>query len=649
MELIIVESPVKAKTIEKYLKSLKAKGKYVIATGGHITTMPTSSMSIDFSNGEYIGKYSIIQEKKATIEKIKSLAKKATNVFCCQDDDREGERIAEDVVEVCKIKRYYRVTFHEITISAIKQTLIDKEGIRLIDKNIVSAQKTRRIIDRLIGWKLQPAMRYYFNKEFKDRESKPDLNKGIGRVSAYALGIIYNQEQNIIEFNEKDEKDKESFVIIARYNVGGISFSLKGKNLEFKRNNYSKMQEVLQKASSEIHEVVKYNPAFEEVVPYPAFTTAKLYSACSFVFRMEPTRTSAILQELFNTGYITYPRTDSVIVSDSSAEAIVVFLKNILPNDKHSDILFEKRKYKNNEYAQAGHPAIYPIFIDIDHSPRHISSTWKKDPACKNFTESHKKVYNLIWDRTIATQLINASYETPEVEIMAGDYVFKGKGRKPSNLGWKKYFKTLSSTELGGNKEDWTDDILIIPELYIGDIMSDVIVDYYVKKARQPKRVSEGALIQTLRADNVSRPSTIHTVSSTLFKKGYIKRVSTFLVPTEQGMLVAKFLQEYLQWLIDEEAQKFEDNISLIEKDALSPKELIDSYVSLLDELNKKIGYDKTIHIGGATDKLPSDKQISFVMSLYNKLPKNEQDAINLEDILKNSQTASTFISKNFH
>lgn len=415
MNLLIVESPHKAKTINQWF----GKDWKVIATAGHIKNLPKNDYGIDENKK---ANWTILNNKKEIIAQLKMLIKNADNIFIGTDDDREGERIAFDVVEHFKIKDYYRVIFHEITKKAISSSL--KNAI-YIDKNKVESQKARRIIDRIIGYPITSGVKWYFkNNNLAPAE---DIKKiGVGRVSAASLGIIVRNEDKIDNFIPSKYKK-----IYIEYVHGGLAFTV-SNNIKFKEENTIELENMhkLILDKDNLNVVESYNNKVKEVAPFPPLTTSRILRSLNYLYGYEPKETMNVLQKLYDgikidndtmVGIITYPRTDSLNISDEASSEIIDFLfevaeinkskmiegeseyireKKYLFDEKY--ILSSKREFINkNKNIFEAHEAIRPTKISFEFSPKNLK---------KHLDVVQFRIYEFIFYRIVSTQMKNAIY-----------------------------------------------------------------------------------------------------------------------------------------------------------------------------------------------------------------------------------------------
>jgi DNA topoisomerase I len=650
MKLIIVESPVKVRTINKYLKQLGILDDYfVFATAGHILDLDPKKYSVHKNeDGSFTGDVIPIHGKGKIISELKRLVSKATEIYMCQDDDREGERISYDIVDVCSIKKYYRVVLLSITMNEIKRAFEEKVGVRLIDEKIVTAQKARRLIDRVIGYGLSPAIAYYFSKnkilsyKHKDEEITVKPN-GTGRVIGISLGILAKRQEDIEKYKEQGEYITD--VVVARYSYNGVSFDAKGTKLEYLKKDSDQLSRTLTEANNKLHRVYDYKPDTKEIPPYPAFTTSTLYSACSYLHDLPPHETKKITQDLFETGYITYPRTDSPELCNEASEAIITFLIGSFDETEYGDILKVKRKYKRKKsaFAQEAHEGIRPLYFSDAYEPNQIKHIWDNDKNCTEFNNYHKFVYELIWYRAISTQLVDSVYDISKITISAGEYTFVANARNRITDGWERYYgDILHASDKGKGDEDWITDRVVLPtDVYVGLVLEDRSVESYEKHSRSPKRISEGGLITQLVTNGVARPSTLHTISQSLKKKKYIVSNKTLLTPTDLGMAVYSVTENYLSWINNiKDAQNFEKVIEEIEAGGITDvDEVINIYWEKVEEFKSDINYVSL------ENREPTKDQIDFAEKMIKQMSEADLAEVNRDLIFSSQKEMSAFLN----
>jgi len=643
MKLVVVESPIKANTFQEYLNNAKPNTYKVIASGGHIKDLPTKSFAIKNDNGKFTGDYQILKGKQDFLKEVKSFVKQDSEVFICTDDDREGERIAEDIVNECKAKKYYRYAPRELRASAITEAIIEKVGIREINKNVVKGQMVRREADRILGYGLSPVIRW----AAKDQNIQ---THGTGRVEAIALDIIYDRHLKIESY--KQSTPEATDIIKANYKLNGIPFELIGEKLEFSKQESEELENSKQIARENPHVVSLVESEIVDKEPPPPLITSSLYATASYLFEIEPSKTKKLAQDLFYCDAINYPRTDSYMINDEIVKEIVKYLFDVIKIEDHADIREKKRVYKNKKGAQAAHEAIRPTKVDKAHSPDNILSLWKSDKKTKKLGTEHLKIYELIWIYAISTQLESAKYLQTELIINSGPLVFKGKSNEPIQKGWEKYYGLKINESSKGMKDSWREREIIYPhDLHVGMQFSSLpnsnnsygapIIDSYERPSRSPKRISEGMLISMLETLQVARPSTMHTISSKLVNKGYVSSVSTLFDMKNSGEFVAEFNREYAPELIDrKEATAFEQTIVKIEEGAIEDtNSILKTYWEYIETVKERVAFVEL------EDRKPTEAQLKKAKQVYDKL--SEQEKKDISDSAFNTFTEiSAFIDK---
>lgn len=618
MDLVIVESPTKASTIAGFL----GRDFTVISTKGHVKNLPSNEYGILKTNGIFGGDWRIIEDKSKLLKDLKELAKTAKNIYVATDDDREGERIAWDVVEYLKITNYFRITFHSITPDDIKKAI--SNGIK-VDPYLVEAQMARRMIDRILGYPISEMLRNYFEKN-KLALKEVIKNLGIGRVSAAALGLIVQNEEKI----EKFEPKKYTKVRVD-YFMDNIQFSAKSDILfsEEQSEELKFFVASLKDTKKNPHIVEVYKRSTRDVAPPPPLTTSWLLRGCSSLYGFLPEDTMKIAQTLYEgveidgekIGLITYMRTDSYNIS-SSALYKMMDIVNATFGEKY--LFSTKRIYdkKVNESAQEAHEAIRPAFFDEKYKPKNIQ---------RFLSEEQLKVYRFIYYRTVAIQMKASIYDNSRFMVniggnklgqIANDLVFDG---------WEK-IGSLWKGEFGEDGER----ITLPSSFYPGQEIKPLNVATYPYEERRPPRYGVGPFITTLESHQIARPSTVATVSKHLADKGYINIISSIQYPTDLGRKVYNFLKEYAPWLIDiEHAKKFEADLDLIAKGEMSANELIQEYEALKNEMAKELQYTFS------TDKAPEAWAIKKAQNIANSRGETLPD-----DILGNNIKTMEYLKK---
>ena len=532
--LVIVESPAKAKTIEKYL----GKDFKVASSFGHIADLPSKELGVDV-DGDFTPKYIIPSDKKSLVKELKSQAKKAEMVWLASDEDREGEAIAWHLSESLNLteSNTKRIVFHEITKTAILKAI---ENPRKINYNIVNAQQARRVLDRLVGYELSPVLW---------RKVKGGLSAG--RVQSVAVRLIVERERQIEVF-----KPIASFRIVAEFtNNTGSKFKAKlPKNFK----NEKEARDFLTVnigASYKVSDLVK-KPAKKS--PAPPFTTSTLQQEASRKLYYSVGKTMTIAQRLYEAGLITYMRTDSVNLSNDAKQAAEEEISNSFGKEYCTPRNF-KGKAKG---AQEAHEAIRPT----DMSRHTISGDYDQE-----------RLYSLIWKRTIASQMSNAQLERTNVKIASSASVaeqFVANGEMIKFDGFLKVY--LEGTDLEDEEQEG-----MLPKLAVGDSLLKKYITATQRFTRPPYRYTEASLVKQMEELGIGRPSTYAPTISTIINRNYVEKGtiegverSYFqltlmddvkdnmltevigsdkgkLVPTDIGMIVNNFLVEHFEYILD--------------------------------------------------------------------------------------------------
>ncbi|MDE5852645.1 MAG: type I DNA topoisomerase, partial [Oscillospiraceae bacterium] len=493
-KLVIVESPAKAKTIKKYL----GRGYDVVASMGHIRDLPKSTMGVDFEN-DFEPRYINIKGKGSIIKDLKKHALKSDKVFLATDPDREGEAISWHLSHILGLKddEKNRVTFNEITKSGIKSGMSHP---REIDKDLVDAQQARRVLDRLVGYKLSP---------FLWKKVRPGLSAG--RVQSVAVKLIVDRELEIRAFNPQ-----EYWTIDAKFKKSGDPkifparlHSKDGKKLEIKSKEQS--DEILSDLDGQDYEVSKLKIGTRKKSPSPPFTTSTMQQEASRKLNFQSARTMRIAQQLYEgvnvegfgaIGLITYMRTDSMRISDEARSLATKYI-----NDKFgSSYLPNKpRFYKSKSNAQDGHEAIRPTMPDLD--PTMVKGSLSNDQY---------KLYKLVWERFIASQMADAIYDTVSADIKALSYIFKTSGSTIK-------FPGFTAVYVEGKDEE-TEQQMTLPKLLQGDKLDQKEIVANQRFTQPPPRYTEASLTKTLEELGIGRPSTYVPTITTIIDRGYVER-----------------------------------------------------------------------------------------------------------------------------
>ena len=522
-KLIIVESPAKANTIKKFLGGSTK----VMASMGHIRDLPKSKLGVD-TEKDFEPEYINIRGKGDLIKDLKKEAKSAKKVYLATDPDREGEAIAWHLAHILEIPEdsVCRVTFNEITKETVQKSI--KEP-RKIDMNLTDAQQARRVLDRIVGYKISPLL---WKK----------VKKGLsaGRVQSVAVKLICDREEEIENFipeeywnifaQLKDKKSKKAFE--AKF------FGKDGKKLEI--HSQKEVDDILAKIKGGDYIVKDIKKAEKKRNPAPPFTTSTMQQEASRKLNFTLKRTMSIAQGLYEgvkvpekgtVGLITYMRTDSTRISDEARAAAKKYIES-----NYGAKYYENRYYKTKQNAQDAHEAIRPTYVEL--SP---------DKVKDSLTPEQFKLYNLIYNRFIASQMSTAIYDTTSVDINVNDYIFKANGQTLKFKG----FMTLYVEDNDNGKE--TDDVVTLPELEINQTLEEKKIDSKQSFTEPPARYTEASLVKSLEEKGIGRPSTYSPTITTIIERRYIQKDKKQLCPTELGKVVNKLLIENFKDIINVE------------------------------------------------------------------------------------------------
>jgi DNA topoisomerase-1 len=479
--LVIVESPAKASTIEKFL----GKDYTVTSSYGHIRDLVKKDMGIDTENG-FLPKYEVPADKKKKVSELKKMAKEASTVWLATDEDREGEAISWHLKEALAIpnEKIKRIVFHEITKPAILEAVSNP---RTIDDHLVDAQQSRRILDRLVGFELSPVLW---------KKVRPSLSAG--RVQSVAVRLIVDREREIQEFVSKDYFNVSGLFKV-RSNEG-VEYSLKG-DLNTKFEDYDSALNFLEKCVDAKYSITALDKKEIKKSPAPPFTTSTLQQEAARKLRYSVSKTMRLAQNLYEAGHITYMRTDSVNLSDFALGAAKeTITQNFGSNYHHS------RKYKTKSAnAQEAHEAIRPTYF----SNRSIANLSREEAA----------LYDLIWKRALASQMSDAKIEktTADIGVSTSQYKFIATGEVILFDGFLKLY--IESKDDDDNEDE---DMSILPPLTVGQSLDMKEITATQRFTRPSARYTEAALVKKLEELGIGRPSTYAPIISTVQDRGYV-------------------------------------------------------------------------------------------------------------------------------
>lgn len=543
--LIVVESPTKAKTLSRFL----GPDFKVLASKGHIKDLPKGELGVDINNN-FRPKYVTLRGKGKIIEEIKKAAAKAEAVFLATDPDREGEAISwhlENVLEKVN-KNIYRINLHEITERAVREALA-KPG--KVDMKKVEAQQARRILDRIVGYKLSPLL-----------WKKVVGGLSAGRVQSVALRMIVEREEEIKKFIPKPY-----WTIEAELEKNGSVFTASFPERLWEKKKAEEIYEILKQAQG--LEVLKIKKRRIIDTPPPPFTTSKLQQEASTKLGFSPKKTMMFAQRLYegvelpegSVGLITYMRTDSVRVSEQAIDMARDFIFN---NFGRTYLPKQPRIFKNKAKAQDAHEAIRPT--DVFKTPDYLRGFLERDLWL---------LYELIWKRFLASQMESAVYDSTTVELETEGIVLRASGRKLVSEGYTVLYTAGKQS--------------LLPELEEGEIIKIKEVRLKEHTTTPPPRFTEASLVKALEEAGVGRPSTYAQIVSTVQERGYVKKESGRLFPTPLGEIVNRLLTGHFPDFINVEfTAKMEEGLDKIERGSASKDVLLEEFYSIFSKTLKK-------------------------------------------------------------
>ena len=560
-KLVIVESPAKAKTIKKYLGS----DYEVVASMGHIRDLNPNRLSVDIKK-KFTPKYELIKGKEKLADDLVKLAEKSDYVYLATDPDREGEAISWHLAYILGLdpEENNRVTFNEITKTGVKNGM---DAPRKIDIDLVNAQQARRILDRLVGYKLSPFI-------------SQKIRKGLsaGRVQSVAVRIIVDREKKIRAF-----KPEEYWSIDAKFIPKG---SRKAFSASFYGNSEGKIKIENGQQAQQLLDAMKDAQPFVEKVrhgtrkrqPAPPFITSTLQQEASRKLGFQSKRTMKVAQELYegvdikgmgSVGLITYMRTDSLRLSEDALNAAEDYIKGKW-GDKYVPATGH-RHFKSRSNAQDGHEAIRPSMVDLE--PSRVKDS---------LTNDQYKLYKLIWERFIACQMSECIQKTAQADINVAGYIFKASGYRVDFDG----FTVLYVESKDGNDEEKESEL---PQLEkdMPVRVKEMLPNQHF--TQPPARYTEATLIKALEEYGIGRPSTYAATISTITSRGYVKRESKTLFPTELGEVTTKLMEERFPKIVNVKfTAQMEQDLDTVEDGECSWVALLEDFYGDFDKTLKK-------------------------------------------------------------
>lgn len=558
-KLVIVESPAKAKTIKKYL----GEGYEVMASMGHVRDLPAKKLSVNVRK-HFEPNYEIIEGKEELVQKLEKSAKKADFVYLATDPDREGEAISWHLAYILglPLDDKNRVEFNEITKTGVQNGM---NNPRTINIDLVDAQQARRILDRLVGYKLSP---------FLSRHIRRGLSAG--RVQSVAVKIILDREKQIKEF-----VPEEYWTVDAKFIPKGskrtFSASLYGTTEgKLKISNEEQAKSIVAELSDADFTITKLRNGTRKKQPAPPFTTSTLQQEASRKLNFQSKRTMKVAQELYEgidipnmgaVGLITYMRTDSLRISNDAIAEVTQFIKgkwgdNYLPE--------KPRFFKTKSNAQDGHEAIRPTMPSLE--PDSIKSS---------LTTDQYKMYKLIWERFTACQMAECIQKTTSVDITGGKYIFKATGYRTEFDGFTILYVEGQDTE----EEKKTELPPLEKDMPVK--AKEIIPNQHF--TQPPARFTEATLIKTMEENGIGRPSTYAATISTITSRGYVKRERKTLFPTELGEVSTQLMQDHFPKIVNVKfTAQMEENLDKIEHGQEQWAKVLDTFYTDFKETLKK-------------------------------------------------------------
>ncbi|MEK4268743.1 type I DNA topoisomerase [Bacillus sp. FSL W8-0940] len=546
--LVIVESPAKAKTIERYLgKKYKVK-----ASMGHVRDLPKSQMGVDIERN-FEPKYITIRGKGPVLKELKTAAKKAKKVYLAADPDREGEAIAWHLAHSLDLdlNSDCRVVFNEITKDAIKDSF---KHPRMINMDLVDAQQARRVLDRLVGYKISPIL---WKK----------VKKGLsaGRVQSVALRLIIDREKEINEFKPEEYWTIEGSFLKGKETFEASFFGIRGEKHPLKSED--DVKQILSQIKGNKFAVTKVTKKERKRNPALPFTTSTLQQEAARKLNFRAKKTMMIAQQLYEgidlgkegtVGLITYMRTDSTRISNTAQEEAASFIGE----NYGKEFLGSKRKpAKKNENAQDAHEAIRPT--SVLRKPADLKAVLGRDQL---------RLYKLIWERFVASQMAPATLDTMSVDLENNGLTFRANGSKVKFSGFMKVY-------VEGKDDQMEEKNKMLPDLTEGDTVLSKDIEPEQHFTQPPPRYTEARLVKTLEELGIGRPSTYAPTLDTIQKRGYVALDNKRFLPTELGEIVLELIMEFFPEIINVEfTAKMEKELDDVEDGNIQWVQIIDSF-----------------------------------------------------------------------
>ena len=593
-KLIIVESPAKANTIKKFLGGSTK----VVASMGHIRDLPKSKMGIDIEH-DFEPEYINIRGKGDLIKSLKADAKKAKKVYLATDPDREGEAIAWHLAYILGIPEdsVCRVTFNEITKETVQESI---KHPRKIDMNLTNAQQARRVLDRIVGYKISPVL-----------WKKVRRGLSAGRVQSVAVKLICDREEEIEKFIPEEYWNIIATLLDENTNKTFIA-KLYGKNKKkIELHSKEEVDEILKNIENGKYIVTEVKKGQKKRTPAPPFTTSTMQQEASRKLGFTLKKTMSVAQGLYEgvkvegrgtVGLITYMRTDSTRISD---EARAAAKKEIVK--LYGEEYYENRYYKTKQNSQDAHEGIRPTYVDLN--PEEIKDSLSKDQY---------KLYKLIYNRFLASQMQSAVYDTISANIDVNEYNFRASGQSLKFKGFMTLYVETSDNQSGEDEESF------VPDLKENQEVQKKKLDSKQSFTQPPPRYTEASLVKALEEKGIGRPSTYSPTITTILERRYIEKEQKQLIPTELGKVVNKLLTENFSDIINVEfTAKIEEEFDEVAEGKEQWKQVIREFYGPFEKEVEKVENElEHVELVEEVSDVPCDKCGRMMVVKYGRFGK---------------------------
>ena len=569
-DLVIVESPAKARTIEKYLG-----GDYkVIASMGHLRDLPKSKLGVDIEHG-FTPEYIPVAARADVINELKKRSKEAGTVYLATDPDREGEAISWHLKELLNIpgEKARRVTFNEITKKVVQESIANP---RDIDQDLVDAQQARRILDRIVGYKLSP---------FLWRKVRRGLSAG--RVQSVAIRMVVDRENEIRAFRPEEYWYLDAHLDRSGKKGGFVARYYGSADKKKELHSEKEVEDVIAAVEKAAWEIGSVKRGERQRSPSPPFITSTLQQEASRRLGLTPRRTMSIAQQLYEgvditgegtVGLITYMRTDSLRLSEEAMAAAGSFIRSFYGDEYYYG---KPRRYKTKAGAQDAHEAIRPSNVYL--TPERVK---------KDLTAEQYRLYRLIWGRFTASQMANAVYDNVVIDALSAGHCFKANHSSLRFPGYTAVYEDPNEDEETGGKKP-------LPDLAEGESVTLKKLDKEQRFTEPPARYTEATLIRAMEEKGIGRPSTYAPTISTITGREYVAKEGKYLKPTSLGEVVTKLMEDRFPDIVDLKfTAHMEDRLDEIENGKIAWKDVLEDFYGDFDkELNDAEKALEGVHI----------------------------------------------------